>query len=65
MEKIMDCPVCKERQIEITRILKAYKAEKMLLYRIIGVLIGLLVFVAGLGNDALRAIFISLLEKIK
>jgi recombinational DNA repair protein RecR len=61
--QIMACEVCKEKQSEISRILKAYKDDKKKFYIIIAVQMALLLIVSSLGKEGVQFILDATIKK--
>lgn len=57
IKKQDNCLICKEKQVEINRILKAYAKEKKLLFIIIGILFLTNLFTLAFGAKGLTMVF--------
>jgi uncharacterized protein YqhQ len=59
----MSCEICKEKQVEINRILSAYKKDKKNMGITIAVLGFILLIVSSLGRDGVITILDAVLNK--
>ena len=48
-----ECKLCKERQLEINRILKAYKRDKKIGLWVVGILLAELILSLAYGKDGI------------
>lgn len=62
-ERSMACEVCKERQIEITRILKSYNKEKRILHIALASQMAIIIVLASLGKEGIKTILDAAIKK--